>query len=122
MRATEPDDSELLFVYGTLKQGHANHAQLAEARFLGEARTAPGYALYRAGPYPALAVGGAARVRGELYAVPGASFCRLDEFEGCPWLYERGRIQLADGRWVAAYLIPEARQAECDECLGESWP
>jgi gamma-glutamylcyclotransferase (GGCT)/AIG2-like uncharacterized protein YtfP len=122
MRATGADDRELLFVYGTLKRGHANHAQLAEARFLGEARTAPGYALYRAGPYPALASGGAAGVTGELYAVPGPSFRRLDEFEGCPWLYERGLIQLSDGRWVAAYLIPETRRVECEECLGESWP
>jgi gamma-glutamylaminecyclotransferase len=122
MRATEPDDCELLFVYGTLKRRHPNHAQLAGARFLGEARTASGYALYRAGPYPALTLGGAARVHGELYAVTREHFRRLDEFEGCPWLYERGRVQLADGRWVAAYLIPETRQAECDECLGESWP
>lgn len=122
MRATEPDASELLFVYGSLKRGHANHAQLAGADFIGEARTAPRYTLYRAGPYPALAVGGAAGVTGELYAVPGASFRRLDEFEGCPWLYERGRVQLADGRWVAAYLMPEARKGECDECLGETWP
>jgi gamma-glutamylcyclotransferase (GGCT)/AIG2-like uncharacterized protein YtfP len=113
---------ELLFVYGSLKRGHSNHAQLSGAEFCGEAQTAAGYALYGAGAYPALAEEGQGRVRGELYAVPLESFGRLDEFECCPWLYERRRIRLSDGRPAQAYLLPAARRAECRECLGESWP
>ena len=122
MRGPEHAELELLFVYGSLKRGHANHAQLAGAVFLGATHTAPGYSLYRVGVYPGLARSGHAAVAGELYAVAPAAFRRLDEFEGCPWLYERGRVQLADGRRAHAYLIPECRRSECDECLGGTWP
>jgi gamma-glutamylcyclotransferase (GGCT)/AIG2-like uncharacterized protein YtfP len=122
MRGLEHAELELLFVYGSLKRGHANHAQLAGAAFLGAAQTAPGYSLYRVGAYPGLALGGHAAVTGELYGVARAAFRRLDEFEGCPWLYERGRVHLADGRSAHAYLIPDGRRSECDECLGGTWP
>lgn len=122
MRAAEDAESQLLFVYGSLKRGHSNHAQLAGASFQGVAQSAPGYTLYRVGGYPGLAPGGQGAVTGELYAVPAALFERLDEFEGCPWLYERVRIPLSDGRSVYAYVIPDARRGACDERLGETWP
>lgn len=122
MRVAQHAERELLFVYGSLKRGHVNHEQLAGAAFQGPAQTAPGYSLYRFGVYPGLAPGGLAAVTGELYAVLRAAFRRLDEFEGCPWLYRRARVPLSDGRWAQAYLIPDAHRAECGECLGESWP
>ena len=34
-----------LFVYGTLKRGGSNHAQLAGQKFIAEAHTMPGYTL-----------------------------------------------------------------------------
>lgn len=122
MRGSEHAEHELLFVYGSLKRGHANHEQLAGAAFLGRAQTAPGYTLYRVGVYPGLAPGGQGVVVGELYGVAPEAFRRLDEFEGCPWLYERGRVQLADGRWAHTYLIPGSRRGQGDERLGDSWP
>jgi gamma-glutamylcyclotransferase (GGCT)/AIG2-like uncharacterized protein YtfP len=122
MRGPEHAERELLFVYGSLKRGQANHEQLAGAEFLGAAKTVPGYSLYRVGVYPGLARGGHAAVAGELYRVACTAFRRLDAFEGCPWLYERGRVQLADGRSVHTYLIPDCRRSECDPCLGGTWP
>ena len=98
--------TERLFVYGSLKRGGLHHDELGGAQFLGEARTAPGYALVP------ITVGGGAgappiqdnyvalverhdagSVLGELFEVDEALLPRLDEFEGQD--YERRRIPLA---------------------------
>lgn len=44
--------SGLLFVYGTLQRGRVNHGQLAGQRFVGPARTVPGFRLYDLGAIP----------------------------------------------------------------------
>lgn len=95
----------LVFVYGTLKQGHRSHGQLRGARLEGEARL-KGYRLYDLGPFP-MAVpdpSQEALLHGELYAVTGAQLRALDRFEGAPRLYERHSVQLADGRGVWIYV------------------
>jgi len=112
-----------IFVYGTLKTGQVRHFYLAGegARFLGEARTAPQYALFQPpqGDYPCLvevAQDGQA-IEGELWDVPDAGLQILDEVEGAPDLFQRRNITLADGREVQAYLMPErprfARRLGC---------
>jgi gamma-glutamylcyclotransferase (GGCT)/AIG2-like uncharacterized protein YtfP len=85
----------VLFVYGSLKRGGRHHAELRGARFLGEASTAPGYALEALGEYLALvarphAVGA---VPGELFQVDAELLALLDEFEGPD--YRRTLIELA---------------------------
>lgn len=106
--------SVLLFVYGSLKRGGRHHAELAASRFVGEAQTAPGYALTTLGEYWALVTLGGERappapdsadgadgdsgdsgdsVRGELFEVPEVCLAGLDEFEGHG--YERGKVRLA---------------------------
>ncbi|HLP07080.1 MAG TPA: gamma-glutamylcyclotransferase family protein [Opitutaceae bacterium] len=76
----------LLFVYGTLQRGCRNHRQLAGARFLGEARALPGWALYDVGGVPGLvaAPGEDSTVEGELWEIPTESLVALDRFEGVP--------------------------------------
>jgi gamma-glutamylaminecyclotransferase len=75
---------KLLFVYGTLKRGCANHHFLDGQEFVGEARTAPGFRLYNLGGYPGLV----ARpdrpegVEGEVWSVDAAALVRLDALEG----------------------------------------
>ena len=78
--------TDLLFVYGTLRRGsaHANAARLArESSWLGTA-TLRG-TLYRVGWHPALVLEGEDTVTGDLLRLtdPGASLAWLDSFEGC---------------------------------------
>jgi gamma-glutamylaminecyclotransferase len=89
----------VLFVYGTLKRGCKNHHHIADQRFLDQARTAPGYALYDLGDYPGLVAdaGDTQGVTGELWEVDEAALSRLDEFEGVDeGLYRRQRVELRD--------------------------
>lgn len=95
-----PVPSFLLFVYGSLKRDGQHHAELAGARFVGEALTAPGYALTRLGPYRALVAaaaaagdGGGQQVAGELFEVGEARLAELDDFEGSA--YVRGVVALS---------------------------
>jgi gamma-glutamylcyclotransferase (GGCT)/AIG2-like uncharacterized protein YtfP len=95
--------SVLLFVYGSLKRGEQHHAELASARFVGEAQTTRGYALTDLGSYralvevpsPANTSGDGSQsgvVEGELFEVPGALIPELDDFEGPD--YERREVAL----------------------------
>jgi gamma-glutamylcyclotransferase (GGCT)/AIG2-like uncharacterized protein YtfP len=93
-----------LFVYGSLMRGQSNHDQLAAGRYLGEAATAPGYALVDLGPYPAMLRTGTGRVHGELYEIDDVLLARLDEFEDVHGPYRRRRIELADGSVADAYM------------------
>ena len=89
--------STLLFVYGTLKAGCSNHRHLADQKFVGTARTVPGYTLYELGGYPAIAphVGDREGVAGEVWAVSDEALRWLDEFEGVhEGLYRREPIPL----------------------------
>lgn len=87
----------LLFVYGTLKRGCSNHAQMAGAEFVGAARTVPGYRLYDLGGFPAIAARAGDRdgVVGEVWSLTDDVLARLDLFEGVhEGLYRRAPIAL----------------------------
>ena len=79
--------SDLLFVYGTLRQGGSlhKHLQLAEARLLGSVSVKG--TMYRLPDedYPAVVLEGANDVSGELYRLkdPLDALQTLDEVEGC---------------------------------------
>lgn len=115
--------SWILFVYGTLKRGCRSHALLAGQEFLGVARTAPRYRLYRRQKYPCLveAAEGLA-IRGELWRVDAATLKRLDEYEGAPTLFARKPIVI-EGRDepVLAYFFNEST-AELADCGGWKRP
>jgi len=88
-----------LFVYGSLKRGGQHHEELRGARFLGNARTVPGFDLVRLdltfGSYLALvpAPGEPCSVPGELFEVPVELLPALDDFEGDA--YERRDVALS---------------------------
>ena len=99
------DSDALLFVYGSLKRGMANHPQLQQAVWVGCARL-EGLALYDLGPYP-MAIPcsepGSA-IEGELYRVNAALLEQLDRFEGAPRLYQRKLHHGSRGEAVWVYV------------------
>ena len=99
------DSDALVFVYGSLKRGMANHGQLGQATCLGRC-VLHGLALYDLGPFPmAVACNDAEAVlHGELYRLSSSQLAALDRFEGAPRLYERQRWPLADGRCCWVYV------------------
>ena len=109
----EPDRAgegeTLLFVYGTLRRGLANHALLAGARFVGAGRTASRHALFVDG-FPYLAPGPAVHhVRGEVYAVAAATLAATDHLESHPTWYERRPVDVVLD--AAADAAAKARRA-----------
>jgi gamma-glutamylcyclotransferase (GGCT)/AIG2-like uncharacterized protein YtfP len=117
--------SSLVFVYGTLKRGGANHPCLAGQRFLGAARTAPGYRLFALGDFPGMVAiaGDRSGVTGEVWQVDAACLARLDDLEGlAEGLYRRERIALLapfDGKSVETYIY--ARELNGARDLGSTW-
>jgi gamma-glutamylaminecyclotransferase len=119
-----PAAPALIFVYGTLKRGGSNHAQLAGQTYLGPARTQPGFTLYSLGEYPGLVATPATApadcegVSGELWSVDAAALARLDAFEGIhEGLYARVPARLA--AFPATVPADDAARAELYLYLGE---
>ncbi|WP_394830248.1 gamma-glutamylcyclotransferase [Pendulispora rubella] len=92
-----------LLVYGTLLSGQPNARWLRGARFIGQARTEPGFRLHDLGAYPGLVAGGSTAVIGEVYEVGARTLAVLDAFEGDE--YHRERIVLDDGLCAETYLL-----------------
>ena len=115
-----------LFLYGTLKRGGSNHLFLAGQRFLGLARTVPGFTLYSLGDYPGMvrAPGDTAGVTGELWEVDDGCLAELDRLEGLDeGLYERIDVLLAPNPLAGSaqtylYLHPHHGLAP----VGPEWP
>jgi gamma-glutamylcyclotransferase (GGCT)/AIG2-like uncharacterized protein YtfP len=109
-----------LFVYGSLLRGERHHSELEDARFERAATTALGFRLVLHGSYPALSEGDGV-VHGEVYHVSEELLVRLDVFEGCPNLYQRGTVLLDDGSVAIAYRISAAAARACSEIEGGDW-
>lgn len=80
----------LIFVYGTLKQGHRNNYLLSEAKYLGSGTTKDKYGLYKAtnGSFPFMITSKQnGRIPGELYEIDKDTEDELDILEGYPNLY-----------------------------------
>lgn len=127
-----PGSDTILFVYGTLKRGGANHGWLDGQRFLGAARVAAGATLYSLGEYPGLVTDPADRegVIGELWAVEPAALARLDQFEGvAEGLYAREPARLveyppdlAPADAARAELYRYLRKVDPRARIGAAWP
>lgn len=117
--------SQLVFVYGSLKQGYALHALLQGQLHLGNALTEPWYRLFDLGSYPGLVEWpeGLA-IRGEVYQVDQECLARLDAAEGvAERLYVRRKISLQaefERREVQAWFWLNAVQGMQD--CGVAWP
>ncbi len=102
--ASDGDDEQLVFVYGTLLSGERN------ARWAGSARRRSAWTtgrLYDTGfGFPAFVRDGRDRVVGEVLEADDSQMRSMDRLEGCPRLYRRERIAvaLADGSRVEAWV------------------
>lgn len=94
-----------LFVYGTLMRREPEHNLLAGAEFLGTVQTEASCVLVNLGVYPALVVGGAVSVFGELFRVDLKTLARIDVRHEVPVLFERARVRLLDGRTVETHAM-----------------
>ena len=114
-----------VFVYGTLKRGCSNHHHLAGQKFLGEARTAPGFTLFSLGDYPGMvrSANPGDQVVGEVWKVDAACLAALDKLEGvADGLYERVPLQLAPpfaDQPVETYLY--LRDLDGRSAIGAEW-
>ena len=102
----------LVFIYGTLKQGCRNHDKLKGAKFIGRAQTATEYSMYSyADQFPYLTQRPSLnmhKVYGELYEVDDALLGELDTFEGVEDdFYYRDNVNvtlLPENNVVSAYV------------------
>ena len=81
--------SNLVFVYGSLKVGHYNHGLLSSAAFISTHITEPHFTLLDLGEYPAVLCQGDTCIHGEIYSVDATTFIALDELEDYPDMYDR---------------------------------
>jgi gamma-glutamylcyclotransferase (GGCT)/AIG2-like uncharacterized protein YtfP len=109
-----------IFIYGSLLRGESAHDLISGARFLGETRTEPAWALVGVGWYPGL-VSGLLSIEGELYGVDPELLVALDDFEDHPELFVRSPIRLDDGSTAETYRLREERAAELPRLAIDSW-
>ena len=109
MKSPSERTGSLLFVYGSLKRGRANHHELRAATYVSEACTVPRFALRVVAGYPAL-VPGSQAILGELYRIASSALPALDAFEG--QRYVRREVELASGERALAYLSSEPEAGE----------
>jgi gamma-glutamylcyclotransferase (GGCT)/AIG2-like uncharacterized protein YtfP len=112
----------LIFVYGTLRRGERNHAQMGRSRFVRSVATAPRYRLVDLGSYPALLEGGDMAVHGELYEVDDQHLPQLDAFEDVPSLYERRPLELeVPGLDALGYVMRPETAGEASPIASGDW-
>ncbi|MES2693078.1 MAG: gamma-glutamylcyclotransferase family protein [Verrucomicrobiota bacterium] len=115
----------LLFIYGTLKRGCSNHHHMAGQKFVGPARTVPGYHLCDLGGYPAIVekAGHPDGIVGEVWSIDAEGLERLDQFEGVhEGLYRRAPLALQApfaGQTIDAYLSVLPTTGRPD--IGSEW-
>lgn len=108
------DYSFNVFVYGTLKQGEANHGVMtsADGEFITTAKL-PGYYMVNTPWYPfaAKSDNDDDYIEGELYKVPADKLHILDTLEGYPQLYDRDVVSIKD---LEAFIYVNRNKAEMD--------
>lgn len=94
----------IVFVYGTLMSGEANHHYLENSTYLNHA-TVRGYSMYDVGWYPAI-IEGNNLIIGELYRVPIDDMPSIDMLEGEGTLYNKKceTVTDADGKTTTAFI------------------
>ncbi len=98
------EQKHLVFVYGTLRNGHSNNHLLKEAYCYGTGCTEASYSMYLISGYPYVTSSGTRyQIVGELFAIDDDTLKTLDSMEGHPRYYERREtaIVLGEEHYVA---------------------
>lgn len=98
--------THLVFVYGTLRRQHYNHALISKAHYISEWVTPAQYTMISFDFYPAVIPMGTSPIVGELYKVNDKQLEEIDLLEGVPIFYRRDIIETPVGKafW---YVMPE---------------
>jgi len=115
------DDRLLVFAYGSLRKGEADHGALEGAEFIGNTHTVSNYRLVDLGVYPAMIEFAGSRVFGEVYAVTRDIRRHLDVLKEVPVLFQRVVIGLEDGRTAEAYVMREQQVRGRRRLRVEDW-
>lgn len=112
----------ILFIYGSLKRGQANHRLIADQEYLGEAVTDSRYRIVHLGRYGGLvrADPGGLPVKGELWAVSRCCLGELDDFEQQEGLYFRSPVSVVGRDGVEAYYWTGEVPGDVES--GAEWP
>ena len=103
---------EIVFVYGTLKEGYGNHYLLEKSIKVSKATTMDKYGMYESGIPYVIKSENTTQIKGEVYLVDTQTFSNLDILEGHPIAYRREKIKvlLDDNRkataWIYFYPYP----------------
>lgn len=102
-----------LFVYGTLRSGHANSARFG---LEGTAPCTPevklmGFELFDLGWYPGIRPGDG-YVVGDLFDVKDNQWAALDQYEGVPDLYTRETVTVGGFEGVQVYVYHRSIPAD----------
>ena len=120
-------DTQLIFVYGTLKNGHKRHDLLAGGKFLDHGTLPSGFVLVDCGGYPGLIEASSADshpVSGEIYAVESAHLSVLDEYEAVDsGEYKRVPISVLtrSGNVINAQTYLFLRHSQAIPVIGGTW-
>lgn len=108
-------ETDLCFVYGTLRQGHGNHHVMRNAggQYIGRAVSVEPFPLVFEGlPYLLDMPGQGEPVSGEVYKIPKKGWEPLDRLEGHPNFYRR-RVEhfIVEGVLFEAWVYFLARES-----------
>ena len=118
-------EKQLLFVYGTLREGASNAWRVKEANRLGLADVEG--ILIKVDWYPGLILGNGGRVVGDVYEVGVELLHALDAFEGiggdqCRGEYRRVKVEgLMDGETVELWVYEWLKGVEGYEVIEGDW-
>ena len=92
-------NGNLVFVYGTLKEGHGNYQHyLSNSLYHGPHVTGPEHQMLNLGAFPGVIYGGGiTKIHGEIYEISDKTLGKLDGLEGYPDFYDRTRIMTEYG-------------------------
>ncbi len=112
----------LVFVYGTLKQGQCRGHVMRQSNFIGHAKTITGkHAILNLGNFPTIVhskdipEAPESTVIGEIWEIDEKTLQALDRIEGYPFLYTREPISFELVEQVGTPSSPETEKALADK-------